>query len=143
MEEINGKKMLLQNEITRLNTELGNVKIRTVNQPPLDKPAKHVMAQKEVVDNVKLLDTIEAIMQPIRLEYVRLKRELDAVQIKYDNILYEHEEDLDQTELTVENRVKTNYFQKLTRNLSKSDSNFLITITGAYLAKNFLILRSP
>ena len=106
MEEINGKKMLLQNEITRLNTELGNVKIRTVNQPPLDKPAKHVMAQKEVVDNVKLLDTIEAIMQPIRLEYVRLKRELDAVQIKYDNILYEHEEDLDQTELTVENRVK-------------------------------------
>ena len=40
MEEINGKKMLLQNEITRLNTELGNVKIRTVNQPPLDKPAK-------------------------------------------------------------------------------------------------------
>ena len=40
MEEINGKKMLLQNEITRLNTELGNVKIRTVNQPPLDKPAR-------------------------------------------------------------------------------------------------------
>ena len=114
MEEINGKKMLLQNEITRLNTELGNVKIRTVNQPPLDKPAKHVMAQKEVVDNVKLLDTIEAIMQPIRLEYVRLKRELDAIQIKYDNILYEHEEDLDQTELTVENRVKINNFQKLT-----------------------------
>ena len=75
---------------------------------------KHVMAQKEVVDNVKLLDTIEAIMQPIRLEYVRLKRELDSVQIKYDNILYEHEEDLDQTELTVENRVKINNFQ-LTR----------------------------
>ena len=70
------------------------------------------MAQKEVVDNVKLLDTIEAIMQPIRLEYVRLKRELDSVQIKYDNILYEHEEDLDQTELTVENRVKINNFQK-------------------------------
>ena len=75
------------------------------------------MAQKEVVDNVKLLDTIEAIMQPIRLEYVRLKRELDSVQIKYDNILYEHEEDLDQTELTVENRVKINNFQ-LTRNLT-------------------------
>ena len=71
---------------------------------------KHVMAQKEVVDNVKLLDTIEAIMQPIRLEYVRLKRELDSVQIKYDNILYEHEEDLDQTELTVENRVKSTIF---------------------------------
>ena len=53
------------------------------------------MAQKEVVDNVKLLDQIEAIMQPIRLEYVRLKRNLDSIQIKYDNILYEHEEDLD------------------------------------------------
>ena len=63
------------------------------------------MAQKEVVDNVKLLDQIEAIMQPIRLEYVRLKRNLDSIQIKYDNILYEHEEDLDQTELTVENQV--------------------------------------
>ena len=25
--------------------------------------------------------------------------------MKYDNILYEHEEDLDQTELTVENQV--------------------------------------
>ena len=105
MEEINGKKMLLQNEITRLNTELGNVKIRTVNQPPLDKPSQHVMSQKEVVDNVKLLDHIEEIMHPVRLEYVRLKRLLDTIQMKYDNILYDHEEDLDQTELTVENRV--------------------------------------
>ena len=82
---------------------------------------KHVMAQKEVVDNVKLLDTIEAIMQPIRLEYVRLKRELDSVQIKYDNILYEHEEDLDQTELTVENRVKINNSKKTNE---KSGFNF-------------------
>ena len=41
MDEVNGKKTLLQNEITRLNTEMGNVKIRTVNQPPLDKPAIH------------------------------------------------------------------------------------------------------
>ena len=70
------------------------------------------MAQKEVVDNVKLLDQIEAIMQPIRLEYVRLKRNLDSIQIKYDNILYEHEEDLDQTELTVENQV--NFFLAFT-----------------------------
>ena len=74
MEEINGKKTLLQNEISRLNTELGNVKIRTVNQPPLDKPSIHVMSQKEVVDNVKLLEQIEEIMQPVRLEYVQLKR---------------------------------------------------------------------
>ena len=64
------------------------------------------MSQKEVVDNVKLLESIEEIMQPVRLEYVQLKRSLDAIQMKYDNILYEHEEDLDQTELTVENQVK-------------------------------------
>ena len=82
------------------------MKIRTVNQPPLDKPSIHVMSQKEVVDNVKLLESIEEIMQPVRLEYVQLKRSLDAIQMKYDNILYEHEEDLDQTELTVENQVK-------------------------------------
>ena len=63
------------------------------------------MSQKEVVDNVKLLEQIEAIMQPVRLEYVQLKRSLDAIQLKYDHILYEHEEDLDQTELTVENQV--------------------------------------
>ena len=106
MEEVNGKKTLLQNEITRLNTEMGNVKIRTVNQPPLDKPSIHVMSQKEVVDNIKCLDKLEEEMQPVRLEYVQLKRALDAIQIKYDNILYEHEEDLDQTELTVENQVR-------------------------------------
>ena len=105
MEEINGKKNLLQNEITRLNTEMGNVKIRTVNQPPLDKPSIHVMSQKEVVDNIKILDRLEEKMQPIRLEYVQLKRALDAIQVKYDNILYEREEDLDQTELNVENQV--------------------------------------
>ena len=50
------------------------MKIRTVNQPPLDKPSIHVMSQKEVVDNVKLLESIEEIMQPVRLEYVQLKR---------------------------------------------------------------------
>ena len=138
MEEINGKKMLLQNEITRLNTELGNVKIRTVNQPPLDKPARHVMAQKEVVDNVKLLDTIEAIMQPIRLEYVRLKRELDSVQIKYDNILYEHEEDLDQTELTVENRVKTKKITKYHENWLQYFNDFPESSFMAMSEKSFL-----
>ena len=105
MKEINGKKTLLQNEITRLNTEMSNVKVRTVNQPQLDKPAIHAMSQKEVVDNVKYLESLEQQMQPIRLEYVQLKRALDAIQIKYDNVLYEHEEDLDQTELTVENQV--------------------------------------
>lgn len=105
MDEINGKKTLLQNEITRLNTEMGNVKIRTVNQPPLDKPSIHAMSQKEVVDNIKVLDKLEEEMQPVRLEYVQLKRSLDAIQMKYDNVIYEHEEDLDQTELTVENQV--------------------------------------
>ena len=81
------------------------------------------MSQKEVVDNVKLLESIEEIMQPVRLEYVQLKRSLDAIQMKYDNILYEHEEDLDQTELTVENQVKA--FLKLHLNfhftLNKGD----------------------
>ena len=57
---------------------MGNVKIRTVNQPPLDKPSIHVMSQKEVVDNVKLLESIEEIMQPVRLEYVQLKRLIGA-----------------------------------------------------------------
>ena len=54
------------------------MKIRTVNQPPLDKPSIHVMSQKEVVDNVKLLESIEEIMQPVRLEYVQLKRLIGA-----------------------------------------------------------------
>ena len=66
MKEINGKKTLLQNEITRLNTEMSNVKVRTVNQPQLDKPAIHAMSQKEVVDNVKYLESLEQQMQPIR-----------------------------------------------------------------------------
>ena len=94
------------------------MKIRTVNQPPLDKPSIHVMSQKEVVDNVKLLESIEEIMQPVRLEYVQLKRSLDAIQMKYDNILYEHEEDLDQTELTVENQVTLGPKSNLKSNLN-------------------------
>jgi hypothetical protein len=44
-------------------------------------------------------------MQPVRLEYVQLKRALDAIQLKYDNIIYEQEDDIDQTELTIENQV--------------------------------------
>ena len=80
------------------------------------------MSQKEVVDNVKLLESIEEIMQPVRLEYVQLKRSLDAIQMKYDNILYEHEEDLDQTELTVENQVKA---------FLKSHLNFHFTLNKA------------
>ena len=35
MEEINGKKTLLQNEISRLNNEMQAIKMRTVNQPQL------------------------------------------------------------------------------------------------------------
>ena len=55
-----------------------------MNQPPLDKPSIHVMSQKEVVDNVKLLESIEEIMQPVRLEYVQLKRfrKFDCLQRK-------------------------------------------------------------
>lgn len=45
-------------------------------------------------------------MQPVRLEYVQLKRSLDMIQNKYDDILYEKEEDTDQIELQVENQVK-------------------------------------
>ena len=100
------------------------MKIRTVNQPPLDKPSIHVMSQKEVVDNVKLLESIEEIMQPVRLEYVQLKRSLDAIQMKYDNILYEHEEDLDQTELTVENQVTLGPKSNLKSNLNFYSSGF-------------------
>ena len=44
-------------------------------------------------------------MQPVRLEYVQLKRSLDMIQNKYDDILYEKEEDTDQIELQVENQV--------------------------------------
>ena len=42
------------------------------------------MSQKEVVDNVKLLESIEEIMQPVRLEYVQLKRfrKFDCLQRK-------------------------------------------------------------
>ena len=44
-------------------------------------------------------------MQPVRLEYVQLKRALDAMQIKYDNLIDEEELDLDLTEITIENQV--------------------------------------
>ena len=105
------------------------MKIRTVNQPPLDKPSIHVMSQKEVVDNVKLLESIEEIMQPVRLEYVQLKRSLDAIQMKYDNILYEHEEDLDQTELTVENQVTLGPKSNIKSNLNFYSFRFSQNIT--------------
>ena len=49
---------------------------------------------------------VEEEMQPVRLEYVQLKRSLDMIQNKYDDILYEKEEDTDQIELQVENQVK-------------------------------------
>jgi hypothetical protein len=55
MEEINGKKRLLQNEITRLNTEMGNVKLRTINQPQIDKPCVNLMGQKDVQANVGMI----------------------------------------------------------------------------------------
>ncbi len=105
MDEINGKKTLLQNEINRLNGEITNLKVRTVNQTPLDKPCSTPIAQKDVVENVKYLESFEEKMQPVRLEYVQLKRALDAMQIKYDNLIDEEELDLDLTEITIENQV--------------------------------------
>ena len=105
MQEINGKKTLLQNEISRLNNEMQAIKMRTVNQPQLDKPAKHVMTQKDVQDNIKYIEGLEEEMQPVRLEYVQLKRSLDMIQNKYDDILFEREDDTDQVELQVENQV--------------------------------------
>ena len=105
MQEINGKKTLLQNEISRLNNEMQAIKMRTVNQPQLDKPAKHVMTQKDVQDNIKYIESLEEEMQPVRLEYVQLKRGLDMIQNKYDDILFEREDDTDQVELQVENQV--------------------------------------
>ena len=52
-----------------------------------------------------LFSPLEEEMQPVRLEYVQLKRSLDMIQNKYDDILYEKEEDTDQIELQVENQV--------------------------------------
>ena len=58
MEEINGKKTLLQNEISRLNNEMQAIKLRTVNQPQLDKPACYVMSQKDVNENIKFMEAL-------------------------------------------------------------------------------------
>lgn len=106
MEEINGKKNLLQNEIVRLNTEISQVKTRTINQPQLDKPQIHVMVQKDVNENLKYIDQLEEEMRPVRLEYVQLKRAIDGIQNKYDNIFYEQEEAAEQVELAIENQVQ-------------------------------------
>ena len=63
------------------------------------------MNQRDVNENMKFMEALEEEMQPVRLEYVQLKRALDMIQNKYDEVLYEKEEDTDQVELQVENQV--------------------------------------
>ena len=70
-----------------------------------DKPSCHSMNQRDVNENMKFMEALEEEMQPVRLEYVQLKRALDMIQNKYDEVLYEKEEDTDQVELQVENQV--------------------------------------
>ena len=51
------------------------------------------------------MDYAEREVQPVRLEYVKLKRQLEATEEKYLKMTRSQHEGLDQNQITIDNRV--------------------------------------
>ena len=64
---------------------------------------------QDVIDHLKRLDYAEREVQPVRLEYVKLKRQLEATEEKYLKMTRSQHEGLDQNQITIDNRV-INYY---------------------------------
>lgn len=61
---------------------------------------------KDVFDHLKKLDYAEREIMPVRLEYVKLKRQLEATEDKYLKMTRSQHEGLDQNQITIDNRVR-------------------------------------
>jgi hypothetical protein len=57
-----------------------------------------------VIDHLKKLDYAEREIMPVRLEYVKLKRQLEATEEKYLKMTRSNNEGLDQNQITIDNR---------------------------------------
>ena len=60
------------------------------------------------------MDYAEREIMPVRLEYVKLKRQLEATEEKYLKMTRSQHEGLDQNQITIDNRVRMlSYFVEL------------------------------
>ena len=59
------------------------------------------------------MDYAEREVQPVRLEYVKLKRQLEATEEKYLKMTRSQHEGLDQNQITIDNRVINNYHMNI------------------------------
>ena len=65
---------------------------------------------QDVYDHLKKLDYAEREIMPVRLEYVKLKRQLEATEDKYLKMTRSQHEGLDQNQITIDNRVRDSIF---------------------------------
>ena len=65
---------------------------------------------KDVFDHLKKLDYAEREIMPVRLEYVKLKRQLEATEDKYLKMTRSQHEGLDQNQITIDNRVRHSFY---------------------------------
>ena len=73
---------------------------------------------------MKKLDYAEREIMPVRLEYVKLKRQLEATEDKYLKMTRSQHEGLDQNQITIDNRVR--YFIILISHLVMDGASTMI-----------------
>ena len=105
MQEIKEKKKLLQNEINRLQTEMNTIKVQVVNEPFSSINSK-TLTQKDIYEHVQEAENIEKVIEPVRLEFVKLKRHLEVVEEKYLTVTRNEQGGIDQRQIMIDNQVK-------------------------------------
>ena len=79
---------------------------------------------------MKKLDYAEREIMPVRLEYVKLKRQLEATEEKYLKMTRSQHEGLDQNQITIDNRVSASKFVQITVNYASNRNmpDFIFTL---------------
>lgn len=60
---------------------------------------------QDIIDHINQTEVIESKMEPIRLEYVKLKRSLEAAEDRYLSLTRHEQQGIDETQIMIDNQV--------------------------------------
>ena len=73
------------------------------------------------MENIRLTEATESDIEPIRLEYVKLKRSLEVVEERYLALTRNEQRGIDQTQIMIDNQVLSDKVEERLDELAKLD----------------------